>query len=84
MDRNDRELRSSPAILCKIAVAVSRPQLPACIFLLGSALVSYLWKTPAKVGFTSLPPLCPQTISSTPFSNNTSKTDTVYETHLCQ
>lgn len=27
---------------------------------------------------------CPQTISSTPFSNNTSKTDTVYQTHLCQ
>lgn len=32
---------------------LAAPQLPVCICLLGSALVSYLWKTPAKVGFTT-------------------------------
>lgn len=32
MDRNDRELRSSPAIICKIAVAVSRPPI-TCLHL---------------------------------------------------
>lgn len=88
MGRNDRELRSSPAILCKIAVAVmvniSRPPI-TCLHLPPWKCTRQLPVENSSQGWIHhLPPLCPQAISTTPFSNNTSKTDTVYQTHLCQ